>query len=140
MRQSRDNIAAENCKKPVHFKKYSEMNIIDLIKGRKNIIHQESEGINLAIHLINKFQSRTFSFKGLRKKYSRLTGADLLTRIREEMDSMLILYRYTTKIKKYTDRKEITHAEIKLLGKASTMSRYNPLDVELLVKTEIPNK
>ena len=126
--------------KLVHFKKYSGMNIIDLIKGRKNIVYQESKGINSVIHLINKFQNRTFSFKGLKNKYSRLTGAELLTRIQEEMDSMLILYRYTTKIKTYTDKKEITHAEIKLLGKASTMSRYNPLDVELLVKTKIPNK
>ena len=56
------------------------------------------------------------------------------------MDSMLILYRYTTKIKTYIDRQGITQAEIRLLGKASTMSRYNPLDVELLVKSEIPNK
>ena len=81
-----------------------------------------------------------FLLNRYKNKYSRLTGAELLTRIQEEMDSMLILYRYTTKIKTYKDRRKIAHAEIKLLGKASTMSRYNPLDVELLVKTEIPNK
>lgn len=90
--------------------------------------------------MINKFQDRTFTLKGLKKKYSGLNGADLLKRIQEEMDSMLILYRYTTKIKTYIDRQGITQAEIRLLGKASTMSRYNPLDVELLVKSEIPNK
>jgi hypothetical protein len=56
------------------------------------------------------------------------------------MDGLLILYSYTTKIKTYIDRKGNTRAEIRLLGKASTMSRYNPLDVELLVKTEMPNK
>jgi hypothetical protein len=56
------------------------------------------------------------------------------------MDIMLVLYSYTTKIKTYIDREGNIQAEIRLLGKASTMSRYNPLDVEFLVKTEMPNK
>ena len=116
------------------------MSLVDLLKGRKNVTFQENEGINSAIHLINEFRDRTFAFKGLKKKYSGLDGAGLLKQIQEEMDSMLILYRYTTKIKTYIDKRGFTQAEIRLLGKASTMSRYNPLDVELLVKTEIPNK
>ena len=116
------------------------MSLIDVIKRRKNIVSQESDGIGLAIYLINKFQDRKFTFKGLKNKYSGLGGEELLKIIQEEMDSMLILYRYTTRAKKYIDRKGVLHAEIKLLGKASTMNRYNPLDVELLVKTEIPNK
>ena len=116
------------------------MSLVDSLKGRKNVTLQENDGINSAIHLINEFRDRTFTFKGLKKKYSKLDGTDLLKRIQEEMDSMLILYRYTTKIKTYIDKRGITQAEIRLLGKASTMSRYNPLDVELVVKTEIPNK
>jgi len=116
------------------------MSLVDSLKGRKNVTLQENDGINSAIHLINEFRDRTFTFKGLKKKYSKLDGTDLLKRIQEEMDSMLILYRYTTKIKTYIDKRGITQAEIRLLGKASTMSRYNPLDVELFVKTEIPNK
>ncbi|RKY12624.1 MAG: hypothetical protein DRP65_00775 [Planctomycetota bacterium] len=115
------------------------MSLVDSLKGRKNVIFQENEGVNSAIHLINDFRDRTFTFKGLKKKYSGLDGASLLKRIQEEMDSMLILYRYRTKIKTYIDKRGIAQAEIRLLGKASTMSRYNPLDVELLVKTEIPN-
>jgi len=114
------------------------MSLTDLIKRKKNIINQESEGINLAIHLINGFEDRTFTFKGLKNKYFGLSGENLIKRIHEELDSMLILYRYTTKVKKYTDRKGVPQVEIKLLGKASTMSRYNPLDIELDLKTEMP--
>ena len=116
------------------------MTIVDLLKKRKNVIRQENEGINSAIYLINTFQNRTFTFKGLKNKYWGLSGENVLKRIQEELDSTLILYRYTTKIKTYIDRKGITQAEIKLLGHASTMSRYNPLDVELHIKTEMPNK
>ncbi|KPJ65596.1 MAG: hypothetical protein AMJ43_10405 [Coxiella sp. DG_40] len=114
------------------------MSLIDVIKRRKNIVCQESEGINLAIYLINEFKDRTFTFKGLKNKYLGLSGENLLKRIQEELDSMLILYRYTTKAKKYTDRKGVPQIEIKLAGKASTMSRYNPLDIELDIKTEMP--
>ena len=114
------------------------MSLIDLVKGRKNIVCQESDGINLAIYLINEFKDRTFTFKGLKNKYLGLSGENLLKRIQEELDSMLILYRYTTKVKKYTDRKGIPQVEIKLADKASTMNRYNPLDIELDIKTEMP--
>jgi hypothetical protein len=113
------------------------MSLIDVIKRRKNIVCQESEGINLAIYLVNEFKDRTFTFKAL-NKYLGLSGENLLKRIHEELDSMLILYRYTTKVKKYTDRKGVPQVEIKLAGKASTMSRYNPLDIELELKTEMP--
>jgi len=114
------------------------MSLIDVIKRRKNIVCQESEGINLAIYLINEFKDRTFTFKGLKNKYLGLSGENLLRRIQEELDSMLILYRYTTRVKKYTNREGVPQVEIKLAGKASTMSRYNPLDVELNIKTEMP--
>ena len=116
------------------------MSLIDLIKRRKNIVNQESEGINLAIYLINEFEDRIFSFKGFKNKYFGLSGENLLKRIQEELDSMLILYRYTTRVKKYTDRKGVPQVKIKLVGKASTVRRYNPLDIELDIKTEMPEK
>ena len=112
------------------------MSLIDVIKRRKNTVNQKSEGISLAIYLINEFRDRTFTFKGLKNKYFALSGENLLKRIQEELDSMLILYRYTTKAKKYIDNKGIPQVEINLLGKASTMNRYNPLDIELDIKTE----
>jgi hypothetical protein len=52
------------------------------------------------------------------------------------MDGTLILYRYTTKVKKYTDRKGVSQIKMRLIGKASSMSRYNPLDIELNIITE----
>ena len=116
------------------------MSLIDLIKRRTHIVNQKREGINLAIYLINEFQDRTFSFKGLKNKYFGLSGENLLKRIQEELDSMLILYRYTTRVKKYTDRKGVPQVKIKLVGKASTMRRYNPLDIELDIKTEMSEK
>lgn len=112
------------------------MSVIDLIKGRKNIIYQESDGITLATHTINEFRDRTFTFKGLKNRYFRLSGQDLIKQIQEEMDSMLILYHYTTKAKKYRDRKGISQVEIKILGNASAMNRYNPLNTEMEIKTE----
>ena len=115
------------------------MSIIDLIKGRKNITYQESDGINLAIYFINQFEGRTFTFKGSKNKYFGLGRESLLERIQEELDNMLILYRYTTRVKKYTDRKGIPQVEIKLIGNTSTMNRYNPLDIELYIKTETMN-
>ena len=112
------------------------MCLTDLIKGRKNIVTQKGEGINLAIHLIKEFQDRTFKFKGLKKKYSGISGENLLQCIEEELGNMLLLYCYTAMIKKNTDRKGISQLKIKLVGKASMMSKYNPLDIELKIKTE----
>ena len=94
--------------------------------------------MNLAIYSINELQDRTFTFKGLKNKYFELSGENLLNRIQDELDSTLILYRYTTRVKKYIDRKGVLQAEIKLFGKSSTMNRYNPLDIELDIKTEMP--
>ena len=113
------------------------MSIIDFIKRRKNITYQESYGITLATHTINEFEDRKFAFKGLKNKYIGLKGEDLLKLIQEEMDNALILYHYRTKVKKYADKKGVTYVEIKIIGNASTMSRYNPLDVEMEIKTEM---
>ena len=116
------------------------MFLIDVIKGRKDIINQESEGVNLAIYLINEFQDRTFTFKGLKTRYFGLKEENLLKLIQEELDSMYILYRYTTKVKKYIDRKGVPQAIIRLIGKASIRDGYNPLDIALVIKTELPQK
>ena len=114
------------------------MSLTDFIKRRTHIVNQESEGINLAIYLINEFQDRTFTFKGLKSNYFGLSGENLLKLVQEELDSMLILYRYTTRAKKYTDRKGVPQVKIKLVGKASTMDRYNPLDIAMDITTEMP--
>ncbi|MCP4610854.1 MAG: hypothetical protein GY845_19265 [Planctomycetes bacterium] len=108
----------------------------DLIKRKKNIVHQESKGINLAIHLINEFKDRTFTFQGLKKKYFGIGGEELLKLIQEELGSMIVLYNYTTRAKTYTDRKGISQLQINIIGKVSMMHRYNPLDIKLDIITE----
>ena len=114
------------------------LNFFDWLVGRKRIEYKEGVGLSLALYLINEFQDRTFTFKGLKKKYFGLRGTELLKLIQEELDSMLVLYRYTTKVKTYTDKKEVSQAKIKLIGRASMRSRYNPLDISLEIKTEMP--
>jgi len=113
------------------------MFLTDFIKRRRGVVHQESEGINLAIYLINEFRDRHFIFRGLKNTYSGISGEELLKLLQEEMNSMLILYRYITKVKQYTDRKGVSQIQMRLIGKASMMSRYNPLDIELDITTEI---
>lgn len=116
------------------------MSLTDLIKGRKHVVNQVSDGTNLVIFLINEFQDRTFTFKGLKRRYFGLKGEDLLELIQDELDSMFILYRYTTRVKKYTNRKGVSQMMIRLIGKASMRSAYNPLDIVLVIKTEMPKK
>lgn len=112
------------------------MFLADFIKRRKNVVYEESDGINLAIYAINEFKNRRFTFRGLKNKYSGINGENLLKVLQEEMDSTLILYRYITKVKKYTDKKGVSQIKMRLIGKASSMSRYNPLDIELNIITE----
>lgn len=112
------------------------MLFIDFIKRRTNIINQESEGINLAIYLINEFKNRRFTLRGVKNKHSGIDAEELLILLQNEIDSTLILYRYITKVKKYTDRKGIPQVTIRLIGKASSMNRYNPLDIKLDITTE----
>jgi len=114
------------------------MFLTDLIKRRKNIVDQESKGINLAIYLINEFKDRTFTFKGLKNKYFGIKGEELLKLIQEELESMIVLYSYTTRAKTYTDRKGVSQVKIRLVGKVSMMHRYNPLDIKLDITTEMP--
>lgn len=114
------------------------MFLIDLIKRRKNIVNQESKGINLAIYLINEFKDRTFTFQGLKNKYFGIKGEELLKLVQGELESMIVLYNYTTRAKTFTDRKGISQLQISLIGKVSMMHRYNPLDIKLDIITEMP--
>ncbi len=110
--------------------------VIDWLLGRKRIVNQESKGINLAVYLINEFRDRTFTFKGLKNKYFGIRGEELLKLIQEELESMIVLYNYTTRAKTYTDRKGISQLKVRLIGKVSMMHRYNPLDIKLVITTE----
>jgi hypothetical protein len=90
--------------------------------------------------LINEFKDRTFIFQGLRKKYFGIRCEELLKLIQEELESMIVLYNYTTRAKTFTDRKGISQLQISLIGKVSMMHRYNPLDIKLEISTEMPKE
>jgi len=38
------------------------MSLIDFIKKRKDVTYEESEGVNLAVFLINEYKARKFYF------------------------------------------------------------------------------
>jgi len=116
------------------------MFLTDLLKGRKNIVNQEGQGINLALYLINEFKDRTFNFKGLKNKYLGIRREELIKLIQDELESMVVLYNYTTRAKTYTDRKGAPQLKIRLIGKVSMMHRYNPLDIKLDITTEDGSK
>ena len=84
------------------------MSLMDLIHRRTNIVRQESDGINLAVYFINQFQGRTFTFRGLKSKHFGVKDKEVLRLIEEELDSMLILYRYATMVKTYTDKRGVS--------------------------------
>jgi hypothetical protein len=115
-------------------------NIIDWLAGKKSVRYNQGEGLNLAVCLIDEFKDRRFTFRGLKNKYSGIDKEELLKLLQEEMDSMLVLYRYVTRAKKYTDKKGDSQVEIRLIGKASSMNRYNPLDIKLEITTETAEK
>ena len=95
------------------------MFIIDWIKGRKDVVYQESEGTSLVAYLMDEFQDRKFTFRGAKRKYSEIDKEELLKVIQSEIDSALVLYRYMTRVKKYIDRKGISQVEIKMLTEIS---------------------
>ena len=112
------------------------MSLSDLLKRRKNIVFQESKGLDLAIYRINEYKNRRFTFKGLNNKYSGVNGEELIELLQKEVNSTLIVYLYITRVKNYLDRKGTPQVQIKIFGKASMMSRYNPLDIELKIITD----
>jgi hypothetical protein len=114
--------------------------VIDWLLRRKCIVSQESKGIDLAIYLINEFEGRTFIFKGLKNKYFGIRREELIKLIQDELESMIVLYNYTTRAKTYTDRKGIPQLKMRLIGKVSMMHRYNPLDIKLDITTENGSK
>jgi hypothetical protein len=114
------------------------MSLTDIIKGRKNVVKQESKGTNLAISLINEFKDRKFTLKGLEKNYLALTADQLLKLIQAELENMIVQYNYTTRAKTYTDRRGTAQLQMSLVGKVSMLHRYNPLDIKIDIKTETP--
>ena len=115
-------------------------NLVDWLAGKKSVKYSQGEGLNLAVCSIDEFKDRKFTLRGLKNKYSGISRDELLKLLQEEIDSMLVLYKYITRVKNYTDRKGVPQVKIRLIGKASAMNRYNPLDIKMDITTETTEK
>jgi hypothetical protein len=109
--------------------------IIDWLAGRKHIERAKEPGISLAIQTIEEFTERTFSCPETTPKTSGIRRQEILKLIKEELPSY---YNYTTRVKKYVDRRGTPQAEIELIGSLSVLERYNPFNRRFHIGTETP--
>lgn len=107
--------------------------IIDWLAGRKNIEKAKAPGTSLAIQTIEEFHGRTFSCPETTPKTSGIQREEILVLIKEELPSY---YGYTTRIKKFVDRRGILQAKIELVGSLSVLERYNPFNRIFHITTE----
>lgn len=117
------------------------MPLIDWIKRRKNVSRRENQGLDLATTAIQKYPDRQFIFKAFNKQYVGIDSGRLQELLKQETNSTTLVYRYKTSTLEYTDAKGISQLEILITAKASMMTRYNPLDQSLQIKTQnTPNR
>lgn len=107
--------------------------IIDWLAGRKYIEKIKAPGISLAIQTIKGFHGRTFSCPETIPKTSDIQREEILELIKEELPGY---YNYTTKVKKYVDRRGTPQAKIELVGSLSVLKRYNPFNRTFHITTE----
>lgn len=113
-------------------------NLIDWLAGKKSVECSEGEGLNLAIQTVEEFEGRTFRCRDKKSRYSGISSEEIRRFIQEELPDY---YNYTTKIKKYIDRKRIPQAEIEIMGNiglSTQLNRYNPLNRTFHIMTERP--
>lgn len=109
----------------------------DVLAGRKNVRHEQAEGVELAIRLIEEFEDRTFSFSETNPD-SGIQADELIRFIREDLPGY---YNYTTKVKKYVDTSGVAQAKIEIcgtIGVSKRQKRYNPLNRTFHIKMEQP--
>ena len=109
--------------------------IIDWLAGRKYVEHKEGQGLDLAVQTIEEFAGRTFRCPKTAPRTSGIHSEDILKLIQEELPPY---YDYTTRVKKYVNRKGTSQAEIEIVGSLSALKRYNPLDTTFYITTETP--
>lgn len=112
------------------------MDLFDWLTGRSSVKHKQADGVSLALQTVEKFEGRTFRIRGLGMRHSNIPDTEIIRFIRKELPGY---YTYTTKVKTYTDRKDIQQVHIQIKGTVSItreLSRYNPLDRTFTIKTE----
>ena len=109
--------------------------LTDWLAGRNHIKYKERVGLSLAIQTIEEFSGRTFKCAETTPKTSGIYTEEILELIKEELPSY---YDYTTRVRKYVDRKGIPQVEIEIVGRIGISKRYNPLDKTFHITTEAP--
>lgn len=112
--------------------------LMDRLAGRRRIECTEDQGLELAIRTVKEFGERTFKCPDTRPKTSNIRSQEMLEFLEKELPTY---YSYTTRVKKYLDRKGIAQVRIEIAGTmelSSQMKRYNPLDISLSVRSESP--
>ena len=114
------------------------MSFWNRITARRSVQRTESDGLTLALATVEDFKHRTFRFKGMGMKASRLPAAEVTRFIRDEMPDY---YNYTSRVTTRLDMHCVRHAAIEItgtMGVSRGLNRYNPLDVTCTIKTEKP--
>ena len=112
----------------------SMANLIDWLAGRKHIEYKEGLELSLAIQTIEEFAGRTFKWQETIPS-SGIHSKEIREFIEEKLPDY---YNYTTRVKKYIDRKGIPQAEIEIVGSIGMSKRYNPLDRTFHIAMETP--
>jgi len=113
-------------------------NFVDWLAGRKSMEYGEGEGLELALRTAEEFDGRTFKCRGRGARHSRTSYEEILRFIQKELPDY---YNYTTRVKKYIDRRGIPQVQIEIagsMGLSRQLNRYNPLDMAFFIKTESP--
>jgi len=74
----------------------------------------------------------------LESKHTGVDGYEITRFIQKELPSY---YTYTTKVKRYFDRRGIHHAKVEIVGNIEVtraVNRYNPLNKTFRITTEKP--
>jgi hypothetical protein len=115
------------------------MSLLDCLKGNQSIERRQSNGLGLAVATLERFQERSFRFKGVGMNASGVPADEVIRFVQEELPQY---YSYTTRAKTYSDRSDTPQARIEItgtMGVSKRLNRYNPLDVSCTIKTEKPN-
>ena len=111
-------------------------NLIGWLVGSKHVERKESEGLNLALQTIEGFKERTFRCRQRRTQYAGISSEEIREFVQEGLPDY---YSYTTRVKKYIDRKGIPQAKIEIIGNiglSRQLNRYNPLNRTFCIATE----
>jgi hypothetical protein len=109
---------------------------INWLLGRKHVEHKEARGLRLAVQTIEGFANRTFTCPDTAPKTSGIQKDEILKLIQDELPGC---YDYTTRVKRYLDRKGIPQAQIEIVATVGLLSRYNPLDWTFHIASEAPH-